>query len=142
MTRNHYLAFSKIEIPQVYQNELQQALYEMQYRSGRILVDGGKEYLSIEYLKTLREECVRGYLDGVRDEVFFQEAEIQGLHTSECSQNVETMDYKRMWEKLREQIKLKLEYHMEGEMQSIAESVRGEAECEEILKMMARIEAE
>lgn len=62
MTRNHYLAFGEIEIPQVYQNELQQALYEVQYRSGRILVDGGKEYLSIEYLKTLREECVRGYL--------------------------------------------------------------------------------
>lgn len=45
-----------------------------------------------------------------------------------------------MWKKLKEQIQGDLEFHKSGIMQSMSESVVGEAKCEEILKYMEKIE--
>ena len=50
------------------------------------------------------------------------------------------MNYKRMWERLKKEIELKREGHIRGDMQSMAESFQGEANCDEILKMMKDIE--
>ena len=52
------------------------------------------------------------------------------------------MDYKEMWEKLKEEIIAKKVYHSSGEMQSLSEAIQGEAFCEEILKIISRIEDE
>jgi len=75
LTRNHYLAFSeKLEIPNVYETEDKQSIYATYYRSGRIKADFGDD-VSMKYLQMLREEALKGYLDGIRDELLFQEAQ-------------------------------------------------------------------
>lgn len=74
LTRNHYLAFSeKLDIPKVYETECQQSIYATLYRNGRITVDN-REDISITYLQMLCEEALKGYLDGIRDEILFQNA--------------------------------------------------------------------
>lgn len=50
------------------------------------------------------------------------------------------MDYKEMWDKLKEEIEHQLESHKSGAMESMAESIQGELECREILSLMAQIE--
>ena len=50
------------------------------------------------------------------------------------------MDYKEMWEKLKKEIACQLELHKSGVMQSMAESIHGEAKCKEILTLMSQIE--
>ena len=50
------------------------------------------------------------------------------------------MDYREMWEKLKQKLVSDAEYHRTGEMQSIAESCYGESKCKEILAFMAQIE--
>lgn len=50
------------------------------------------------------------------------------------------MDYKNMWEELKEKIEKDLEYHKSGVMQSIGESVHGAVKCGEFLKYMEEIE--
>lgn len=72
LQRQLYIYGEELEIPQVYNNDYQQGLYETEYRNGRVLVDRN-ENVSMNYLKTIRQECVRGYLDGIRDELLFQE---------------------------------------------------------------------
>ena len=52
------------------------------------------------------------------------------------------MDYKAMWDTLKAQINKEKEYHISGEMQSIAESVEGEKKCQEFLDLMESIEKE
>ena len=74
MTRNLFIFSDKLEIPTAYEDPEQQALYEAQYRAGRARVDLGRD-ISLDYFHFLREECIRGYLDGVRDELLFQHAE-------------------------------------------------------------------
>lgn len=74
MTRNHFIFSDMLEIPTAYDDSEQQALYALEYRNGRALVDRGSN-ISLDYFHHLREECIRGYLDGVRDELLFQRAE-------------------------------------------------------------------
>lgn len=50
------------------------------------------------------------------------------------------IDYKKMWETLKEQVKSDKEYYTEGYMCSMAESVHGEKVCEDILESMSNIE--
>ncbi len=50
------------------------------------------------------------------------------------------MDYKKMWEELKNQIVSKKSYHESGLMQSTFESIQKEACCKEILEMMSQIE--
>ena len=74
MTRNLYIFSGKLEVPKVYEYEFQQSLYATEYRNGRAIVDLGED-VSMSRLQMLREECIRGYLDGIRDELLFQQAE-------------------------------------------------------------------
>ena len=74
MIRNHFIFSDKLEIPTAYEDSEQQAQYEAEYRAGRARVDLGMD-ISLNYFHYLREECIRGYLDGVRDELLFQHAE-------------------------------------------------------------------
>lgn len=48
--------------------------------------------------------------------------------------------YKLMWYNLKKSINRDLEYHKAGVMQSLAESVHGEAKCEEFITRMEEIE--
>lgn len=73
MTRNLYI-FTKFDVPEVYDNNYQQGLYATEYRNGRALVDRG-DNVSITYLQMLNVESLQGYLDGIRDELIFQEEE-------------------------------------------------------------------
>jgi hypothetical protein len=50
------------------------------------------------------------------------------------------MDYKNMWEELKEKIEKDLEYHKSGFMQSIGEACHGQLKCEEVLRYMEEIE--
>jgi hypothetical protein len=50
------------------------------------------------------------------------------------------MDYKEMWEELKDEITADLEYHKSGVMQSISESIQGEIKCKELLNKMKKIE--
>ena len=51
MTRNLYI-FTKLDVPEVYDNNYQQSLYATEYRNGRALVDRG-DNVSITYLQML-----------------------------------------------------------------------------------------
>lgn len=48
--------------------------------------------------------------------------------------------YKSMWNELKSEINKRIEYHKNGEMQSISESIHGETACREILNKMNIIE--
>ena len=61
----------EMEVPRVYDNDSQQKLYEEEYRQGRLIVIF-PSLISIGYLRELGEERLRGYLDGIRDEILFQ----------------------------------------------------------------------
>ena len=50
------------------------------------------------------------------------------------------MNYEAMWNKLKVKIESDLVYHQGGAMQSIGESVHGEAKCKEVLRYMKEIE--
>lgn len=50
------------------------------------------------------------------------------------------MDYKEMWEELKNEITADLEYHKSGVMQSMSESIQGEIKCKELLNKMKKIE--
>lgn len=52
------------------------------------------------------------------------------------------MDYKKMWNELKDQIVHDLQFHQSGAGQSIGESVYGQAKCTEVLEYMAKIEVE
>lgn len=49
-------------------------------------------------------------------------------------------DYEKMWNELKEYMQSELEYRKSGIMQSTAESIHGEAECNDIIDEMKRIE--
>lgn len=72
MTKNHDI-FTKLDVPKVYENEYQQELYVTKYREGRELVNRGDNVsIFLLHLLALSEESLRGYLDGIRDELLFQ----------------------------------------------------------------------
>lgn len=50
------------------------------------------------------------------------------------------MNYKAMWEELKAKINADIQFHKDGTMQSISESVHGEAKCKEFLGYMEKIE--
>ena len=50
------------------------------------------------------------------------------------------MDYKNMWEELKVKIEKDLEYHINDEMQSLAEAVQGMYKCKEFLRYMKELE--
>lgn len=50
------------------------------------------------------------------------------------------MDYQEMWARLKQQLISDAEYHKSGVMQSMSESIHGEAKCKEILELMLKIE--
>lgn len=55
-------------------------------------------------------------------------------------ENSSLLKYKRMWTDMRAFIEGQLSYHKSGEMQSIAESIQGEVQCESFLNKMNQIE--
>lgn len=73
MTRNMEIYSGKVKIPQMYEDEGKQAFYATEYLNGRAAIDSGE--ISVWRIQVLREECLRGYLDGIRDERLFQMAE-------------------------------------------------------------------
>lgn len=50
------------------------------------------------------------------------------------------MNYEAMWNELKAKIEEDLKYHQSGIMQSIGESVHGEAKCKEVLNYIKKIE--
>ena len=48
--------------------------------------------------------------------------------------------FKEMWYELKNDIEEDLKFHQSGEMQTIRESIHGQAECEEMLKKMTILE--
>ncbi|MBQ9313643.1 MAG: hypothetical protein IJ220_01380 [Clostridia bacterium] len=50
------------------------------------------------------------------------------------------MDYQKMWEQLKDEIRTDLKFHSSGVMQSMSEAIEGEAKCTQILKYMSDIE--
>lgn len=50
------------------------------------------------------------------------------------------MNYEAMWNELKAKIESDLKYHRSGIMQSIGESINGEAKCKEVLNYMKQIE--
>lgn len=49
--------------------------------------------------------------------------------------------FEEMWNELKKSVKDKLDYHKSGIMQSLAESIHGETECEQFIHMMEEIES-
>lgn len=72
--RTLYIFSDQLEIPKAYETEFKQEIYATAYRNGRATVDYDED-ISMSYLKMLCEEYLKGYLDGVRDEMVFQHDE-------------------------------------------------------------------
>lgn len=50
------------------------------------------------------------------------------------------MNYQKMWNTLKQQVLLDLNYHQSGEMQSMSEATHGETKCKEFLALMTKLE--
>lgn len=50
------------------------------------------------------------------------------------------MNYKKMWNELKEQVAHDLQFHQSGEGQSTGESVYGQVKCIEVLNYMSKLE--
>ena len=51
------------------------------------------------------------------------------------------MDYKAMWEELKEKVYKDLDFYVDGKQCSFAESIHGASKAEDMLHTMAAIEA-
>lgn len=50
------------------------------------------------------------------------------------------LNYEKMWKELKDKVNSILEYHKSGIMQSTMEAIEGQANCEQILNIMSKIE--
>jgi hypothetical protein len=51
------------------------------------------------------------------------------------------MDYKAMWEGLKNKLNADLDYYVDGRMCSFSEAIHGAAQAEDMLRAMATIES-